>query len=206
MVLVKPDKIFMTSINNLIQSKISNQIYISAVKSNIQHENFGADSLSDIIVECKNCSNSNQTIVKLILNSTTSYFEADVRTMKTSLVLKEDILINQILSQKSFVKKLVPVKHTETPFLKMSELPFYKATRHLKKGSVLLPQQIAKINLVTYGAEVTCVLKNQGMHLETKGLARASGKHADIINLINPKTKKMFTGKVIGNNKVKVEL
>ena len=98
---------------------------------------------------------------------------------------------------------------TTTPskyFKKFDEIMFYKPTRILKKGSPLLKRDLIPIKLVRSFTPVKIILSNKGINLTGIAIAKKSGHFGEIIPLKNKKGKRILFGKVIGFNKVKIEI
>ncbi|MFW5887903.1 MAG: flagella basal body P-ring formation protein FlgA, partial [Bacteriovoracia bacterium] len=110
------------------------------------------------------------------------------------------------LSQQHFKKVPLMVEHPERYFIDSEKLNYYKNNRQLAKGKALQLNDVSPVPLVKAGVTTKIILKSNTLSLEGKGVARQSGYIDQDIELFHPKTRKPIFGKVIGTNKVIVEL
>lgn len=159
---------------------------------------------------CKNLGNKsiNMVIVDPIKSTNrTEWFNASLKVEAIALVSNADIQVTMDgLNPGVFEEKKVLTSKPENFFTNKSKLVFYKLTRPMQKGETLMFNHITPANLVQQGRAVTVVLSNTTMNLSGKALPLSNGKIGEIIQLRNPKSKKVMVGKVIDFNKVVIEL
>lgn len=79
-----------------------------------------------------------------------------------------------------------------------------RSTTVIHKGTVLTEKHFEKIPLVHKGSEVTVIVKNVGCEIRLTGIARTDGWLDQKIVIINPVSKKSFSGIVTGMGTVEV--
>lgn len=162
---------------------------------------------------CDFCKNLGEKSINMIVvdpiksSNRTEWFNASLKVETTALVSNADLQVNlEGLTPGVFVKKKVLTTKPENFFTNSSKLVFYKLTRPLQKGEPLMFNHITPANLVRQGRAATIVLNNSTMSLSGKAMPLANGKIGELIQLRNPKSKKVMVGKVIDFNKVVIEL
>ena len=150
----------------------------------------------------------NMIVVDPIKSSNhTEWFNASLKVEAVALVSNVDLQVGQEeLTPSAFVKKKVLTTKPENFFTNSNKLVFYKLTRPLQKGDSLKFNYLTPANLVRQGRAATIVLNNSSMSLSGKAMPLANGKIGELIQLRNPKSKKVMIGKVIDFNKVVIEL
>jgi len=159
---------------------------------------------------CKNLGDKsiNMVVVDPIASTNkTEWFNASLKVEATALVANTDIQVNMDgLAPSSFIEKKVLTSKPENFFTNANKLVFYKLTRPLQKGEVLMFNHITPANLVRQGRAATIVLSNSTMSLSGKAMPLSNGKIGEQIQLRNLKSKKVMLGKVVDFNKVVIEL
>ena len=99
--------------------------------------------------------------------------------------------------------------YTDTPsnyFFDVDKLSFYRLNKNFPQGKALETVDLAAKYLVKIGSSTGVTFNSGTLKLTTKAIAKKAGKFGEVIDLYNPTTKKNIVGKVIGFNKVAVEL
>ncbi|PIR77587.1 MAG: flagella basal body P-ring formation protein FlgA, partial [Candidatus Magasanikbacteria bacterium CG10_big_fil_rev_8_21_14_0_10_38_6] len=73
-------------------------------------------------------------------------------------------------------------------------------------GQPLTRNILTPKKLVNYGDTIEVIFEKYNMKINLQVMARQSGKLGDKISLFNPKSKKMFTGKIVDFKKVMVDI
>jgi flagella basal body P-ring formation protein FlgA len=84
--------------------------------------------------------------------------------------------------------------------------PQSRATQLLHKGDLLRADRIQPVPLVGKGEEVQVIARDKLLTIQLVGIAKADGWLGDEITLMNPVSKKIFKGQVIGEDFVEVKL
>jgi flagellar basal body P-ring formation protein FlgA len=78
--------------------------------------------------------------------------------------------------------------------------------RPMRANQPLKVADLVKPDLVQRDQNVTLVYQSAGLYLTTRGKALDSGTEGDIVNVINPQSKRTITGTVTGRGQVTVEI
>ncbi len=79
-----------------------------------------------------------------------------------------------------------------------------RTKRIINANSVMKKSMIEEIPSVLHNDVVTLVVISNNVSVETKGIARDDGKIGDEIKVMKTGTKELFTGKVIGKQRVEI--
>jgi len=203
---IEPRKIVILDIKSFLESHLSEDKKILAVKTHSLHDDIATNFLNDLSFTCKGCSTENQATAKISSENTSQSFHLEIGTLQKVLVSQSDVRAHKKLDKRMFHYKILPMKNNIIPFNKLDELEFYRLARSLKAGKPLVQKNVIKNNIIKYGDHVTCFYKNNGISLKSQAIAKTNGQIDDSISLMHPKTKKTFNAKVIGINKVQVEI
>ncbi|MCL6588906.1 MAG: flagellar basal body P-ring formation chaperone FlgA [Firmicutes bacterium] len=89
----------------------------------------------------------------------------------------------------------------------LGEIPVgARATQIIHRGDPLRADQIQPVPLVGKGEEVSVIARDGQLTVQLTGIAKADGWLGDEIYLMNPASKKLFKGRVIGEDFVEVKL
>lgn len=125
---------------------------------------------------------------------------------KTQVASQDINSSNQDLSSNMFeLQNYCSILEVEQYPLSSESMAFYRLTRSLKKGEPLTMKTLQKKNIVNFQQIVDFDYQTAGISLSGKALAKENGKINDFIKLENIDTKKIFSAKVIGFNKVALE-
>ncbi|HEX3044225.1 MAG TPA: flagellar basal body P-ring formation chaperone FlgA [Bacillota bacterium] len=84
--------------------------------------------------------------------------------------------------------------------------PEHRSTQPLHQGDLLRADRIQPVPLVCKDEEIRVILKDEKLTIQLMGIAKADGWLGDEIMLMNPTSKKIFKGQVIGEDLVEVKL
>jgi flagella basal body P-ring formation protein FlgA len=79
-----------------------------------------------------------------------------------------------------------------------------RSTTRIRKGEILLEKQFEMAPLVNKDSTVTVLIRNTDFEIKLTGIARTDGWLDQKIIIMNPVSKKSFTGRVIGIDTVEV--
>ncbi|MFS8182400.1 flagellar basal body P-ring formation chaperone FlgA [Pseudovibrio denitrificans] len=85
-------------------------------------------------------------------------------------------------------------------FLAAADLIGMEVRRNMRSGSTITPRDVSTPVLVKRGAKVTVLYKIPGMNISTQGKAKSEGGKNDLIEIVNPTSKKTILAEVIGKN------
>ncbi|MGA7803740.1 flagellar basal body P-ring formation chaperone FlgA, partial [Bradyrhizobium sp.] len=87
------------------------------------------------------------------------------------------------------------------------EMAVGKQMRHpMRAGQALRVADLAKPDLVQRDQEVAVIYQNAGLYLTTRGKALDSGTEGDVVNVLNPQSKRTLTGTVTGRAQVTIQI
>jgi flagellar basal body P-ring formation protein FlgA len=79
--------------------------------------------------------------------------------------------------------------------------------RHpMRSGQPLKAADLVKPDLVQRDQEVTVIYQSAGLYLTTRGKALDSGAEGDLVNVLNPQTKRTLSGTVSGRAQVTIQI
>jgi flagella basal body P-ring formation protein FlgA len=201
---VTPKSIKIDLAKSLMQSLVSEEQKFSEVKK----DNYYSENEITWSISCKSCNSKlGSVLVKLESPQKTFYLNPKLLSSKKVLVLKEHInSLTETLNHHSVEEKFVFTDRPESFFEDREALKFYKTTRKLNEGHQIRKTDLRPLNLVKRNKLVNVLIQGSNLELKTQAISKQSGKYGDFINLKNTKTKKIFTGKVIDYNQVRVDL
>ncbi len=85
-------------------------------------------------------------------------------------------------------------------FLAAADLLGMEIRRNMRSGSTITRGDVNEPILVRRGAKVTVIYKIPGMNITTQGKARSDGSKNDLIEIVNPVSKKSILAEVIGRD------
>jgi flagella basal body P-ring formation protein FlgA len=87
------------------------------------------------------------------------------------------------------------------------ELAVGKQMRHpMRAGQALRTADLAKPDLVQRDQEVAVIYQSAGLYLTTRGKALESGTEGDLVNVLNPQSKRTLSGTVTGRAQVTIQI
>jgi len=204
----KPNKIKVISANDFIEENLSlKNIYVKDVHSLYGNASLNTNKKNSLKVVCSNCDSPGEKNVKLIHQSEQIWLSAEFLIKRRAFSLKSDISPFKDLLGKSLVEEVsILDAGNDQLFSDYENIKFYRANKNLRKGQVLKQNDLSPKTLVQYNQNVEVTIRGDKVALKSQALSRQSGKLGDVINLYNPKTKKMIKAKVIDFNKVLIEL
>lgn len=215
-VLITPDRIEITGIDSLIERQLAKEGFAQQKVLNF-HTSYpesavGFNQLDQVSIECNDCNNSStklfhlsiqngiETIKKFKVHTTTGH---KIIVLKAKTALKPD---NAPANSASFEKIETFVSSPEDYATEEIDLLYYKINTALKPGTFLQKKHLSKIFLAQTGREVEIYLNHDGFLLQTKGIALQNGAINDFIRVKNTDSKRTLQAKIIGENKVRIDL
>lgn len=163
-------------------------------------------------ISCSSCLyGSQQTLNVAIIGfdgSKKNFFaRADFRKMVKAYRLNSPLPSFSSLDKASLLNEeyIESIPHTDL-ITDMDSLKFYKTNKPLRTGEILKRADLNAINLVKAGLKTDVILENEMVRIKTSGISRSNGTIGDLVEVFHPQKNKKYQGKVIGVNKVLVEL
>lgn len=131
-----------------------------------------------------------------------------IRAYKKVYAAKHNIERDEIITPEKVTLKLVDVANSTRTFLTDNELKKgVSALKVFQTGEVINSRFTKCIPDVERNAVVKVIVTSKNsITITTEAVALSGGNIGDTINLQNKKMKKIFTGKIIGENKVLVQI
>ena len=188
------------------QLELSNTM-VKDVRSLYGNASYNTNNIETLRVTCSQCSSPGEKNLKLITSDKQIWLSANLLIKRNALILNSDITPFQGALSKSIVsEKPVLDMGNDQLFSDYENIRFYKVNKSLLKGNVLKQFDLVPKTLVKFNQNVEVIVKGSKVALKSRAISRESGRYGQLINLYNPKTKKVIKAKVIDFNKVMVEL
>ena len=139
------------------------------------------------------------------LKTASSIVSVKVNLYKILLVAMRDFNRKENLNLAEFETQLIDVtKLNGTPVGTEFLLTDYRAKSFIKKGEILLEENLEKIPLISAGDKVNAEVKTGSVVVSTELFARQHGSKGDLIELVSSNNK-IIKARIIDANKVIVE-
>jgi flagella basal body P-ring formation protein FlgA len=210
---LKPANIRIRSLEEIIQNRLtlSDEKKIELIQQQFSPEFYKLESDEFIEAYCSDCNGEGLKNLKLVKTDGTKretvWVKAKILTAVKTFVSKQNVQLNfQAVNTNVFDYKTIYVSNPSEVFTNKNLFQFYRLNKSITKGHIVKTSDLTPVQLVRYGNPVKVTVKNKSLRMNLMANPLASGKLGDVIRLKNRKSKKIFFGKVIGINKVKVEL
>lgn len=209
-----PASIQISKISSKLKGYFKNDLDFKKVKSMDGKKLIKVSQGEKINFKCNKCEETGNTSLAMILTDAISgesrryNFSANISKSFNALVAKNDLSPFQNLGDlaEQFELGRVSDNASSNYFKNKEKLKYYKLNKSIKRGASLKFSDLSPKTLVRAGSTINVKLSAKTLMISTKAQAQKSGKFGDVIELRNPKTKKIITGKVQGPNMVVVEL
>ena len=160
-----------------------------------------------ISAECAQCSNPGERNIKLKVDKQSLWLSADLKVKRSGYRLVKEVSPFTRDFGPEYVEPALSLDDGKAAMFKdLERLRFFKPNKPLAKGQTLKQSDLVPRTLVKFNQGVEVLVQGKNISLKTKGVSRQNGKHGDTITLVNAKTGKKMTGRVIDFNTVAVEL
>lgn len=184
-----------------------NNTLVKDVRSLYGNASYNTESIETLRVTCSQCNSPGEKNLKLITSKKQIWLSANFLIKRNALILNSDITPFQGSLSKAIVsEKPVLDLGNDQLFNDYENIRFYKVNKSLLKGNILKQFDLVPKTLVKFNQNVEVIVKGSKVALKSRAISRESGRYGQLINLYNPKTKKVIKAKVIDFNKVMVEL
>ena len=206
-VTIRPKKITITALAQLIEKKLGGKTALSNLSSLHSKSFFYSKEKPKIQVMCKSCDSPGTKNIKFIFNSRTYWLNATVKRKVVAYVADQNLSYQTPLLKAEDLKKTSIHTLIKAPlFSDIENIKFYRPTRNISAGEILKMNDLRPKNIIKRGQKIKVLIKNKRLKVETIAKALKNGKFGDYIEIINPKSKKTNLAKVIDYNKVLIEL
>ena len=132
----------------------------------------------------------------------TADFTKMVKAYRTITYLNSFSDVNPSVLKEEYVEA---IPHTDL-VNEVNNLSFYKTNKPIKNGELLRLSDLNAVSLVKAGLKTDVILENQVVRIKTSGISRNNGAIGELVEVYHAQKNKKYQGKVIGVNKVLVEL
>jgi flagella basal body P-ring formation protein FlgA len=172
-------------------------------------KNFSSDEMVNVDFSRNIILGKGKAIIPVVATkgkkTSSSIVSVKINLYKKLLVAIRDFDRKERLNQLQFETRLIEVTKlngtsVRTDFL----LNNYRAKSFIKKGEILLEEEIEKIPLINIGDKVNAEVKNGNVTVTTEAFARQHGSKGDLIEVV-PSNNKIIKARIVDADKVIVE-
>lgn len=206
---VSPAIIYKSTLESFLNTKLKSEINTKYLVDKVigsSHTNLLFDSEPQkISVTLKR--NNAQVLISMIADKL--YHISATQLVKTGyLKAKRDLdpFISDLdKNDFEYVVDFIPLTQ-KSLYTDYEQVRFFKPAKKILKGAPLYNHELTKKVIIHAGSPITAQILSGSIKLEITARSQTRGKIGDIINIINPKSKKRIQAKVIDTNKVLVQL
>ena len=129
-----------------------------------------------------------------------------LQQLQKVLVAQTDIAPQESLNPKMFTSREQAVDQPGRYFTNVEQLSFFKANKALAKNTILKQQDVSAETLVKPQIPAAAIIQQGHLTIKNMAYPRTAGKWGDLVTLEVGQDKKLIQGKVIGHQKVLVQL
>jgi len=210
---IKPESIRVRRLEDIVHNRLnlSNDQKVELIQQDFSSQFYKLNNDEFLEVYCEDCNNGKINNFKIVKSNgttkETTWVKGKVLTAVKSFIAKKNInLTFQPLNKADFEFKTIYVASPERVFTTNHSLSFFRLNKTIRKGHTLESADLTPVPLVQYGTPVSVQLNKDNLNMKLMANPLATGKLGDTVRLKNRNSNKIFFGKVIGINKVKVEL
>lgn len=205
---IAPKNFTVNTIKGLIEDSIKDgDVIVKNITSLLPQSSINLSATDTISIDCKKCEKPGQKNIMAQINNKKVWLTALIHKKRTAYTLSRNLLnLNQKLDESFFKKIMIADNGNTLLFDDIKNVKFYKPTKLLRAGDIVKKYDLRSRVLVKFGQKVQINIFKNDIRLATKAIARKNGHIGDVIDLINAKSKKVISAKVVDFNKVEVEL
>ena len=130
-----------------------------------------------------------------------------IKAYQNVYVAKYNIEKNETITEEKVTKKAIDIANNTHQFLTENELKKgVSAMKNIAADEVLISKFTRYVPDVEKNSIVKVIVSNDSITVTTEATALSSGNIGDRINLQNKELKKVYSGRIIGENKVLVKI
>ncbi len=207
-VIFTPQIISVQSLREIITSQYAEDgLIVDKVSTLMGRSTLSLKRGEAINLECNNCNAVGNKNIKLNVRGKVHWVSAQFYKQQKAFKLNKSLnSMTPIITRSDFKEVQAIQKNGVKYFQDIGNIQFYKLNKHLSAGDIIKVNDVYPKTLITYGQRVKLTITNNLIKLKSIGVARKSGKIGDFIEIQNPKSKKVFLGKITNYNEAFVEL
>ena len=205
---LSPKNLTVKSLKSVLEEKFSASTKsISSIKSLYGKSSLTLDENESIQISCASCKTTGEKNIKIISQKGTTWISAIFLVSSEAYRVRKSLnRISPLLLSSDFERINTSDRGRTQYFTDIENIQFYKLNKDLREGDLVKSHDLSPKRLINFGQKVKLTIKNNFINLKTIGIAKKSGKIGDFIEIQNPKTKKIFLGKITDFNKAVVDL
>lgn len=138
-------------------------------------------------------------------NQSVLYVPVQIKLMTDMLSASRRIMPGEVITEKDVViQKFDKYQVYDDYFQEISQVNGLVAGRLIPPGSILLKKSITKALFIKKNQHVTLILKEGPIEVSMSGIAQMDGYLNDTIKIVNPSSKKIVDGTIVGPGKVEI--
>ena len=172
---------------------------------------YGTDERLQIV--CRHCEKPGKKVLEIVFHNVLSgkkrilWGETHIAIRTRALVALRTLVAGSLLSPSDFKEQFSYVMSEHESFVTNGKnLAFYKVNKTVQEGTVLKHSDMSSVHLVGAGKPVKTIIKKGGMKLTGVGIPVRSGRLGESVQVKGMDGKRFVIGKIVGFNKVEVEL
>ncbi len=135
----------------------------------------------------------------------TETFPVEIRLYKDVLVAQRDIPAGETVSETDIALEERDITDMrKVPLLQPVQVIGYATVRDVPAGTVIIQRNLKSIPAIKRGASVVMVAEGASFRLTAPGVAQQNGGMNETIRVLNPGSKKIIYGTVIGKDVVRI--
>lgn len=138
-------------------------------------------------------------------NQPTLYVPVQIKLMTEMISAARRILPGEVITEKDvYIKKFDKYQTYDDYFQEVAQVNGLVAARLISPGAIILKKSITKALYVKKNQPITLVIKTGSIEVSMSGIALMDGYLSDAIKIMNPSSKKVVDGTIIGPGKVAI--
>lgn len=131
-----------------------------------------------------------------------------IKVLQKVLVANTTIMPGQEIAKGDVGQKRMALEtmYGQVPLTNMASLDGAQATRQIQPGTVLTSSMFRIPPLITMGSQVAVMVHSGDLTVITTGEAKSNGALGETIRVMNPDTKREYTARVVGPNRVELKM
>ncbi|MBN2809590.1 MAG: flagellar basal body P-ring formation protein FlgA [Deltaproteobacteria bacterium] len=133
------------------------------------------------------------------------WFKVKVNGKERVLLAKRDLVRGEPVQSSDFISSLVNCQDlSQEAAASVEEGMIYQLTANLRAGTPLFSRWLQPFCLIKRGELVQVFLEQEGVRINTRGVAMGNGSLKEVITIKNPTTRKFYQAQVTGSGEVTV--
>ncbi len=208
LVTIDPAIIKVHTLNSIIEKKFSlNKFTVSNTKAIFSQASLNLSDKQKLGFDCKNCKEPGEKNINISYGTKTLWATSTFYQERKAYFSKDAIHYRTpLLRQTDFKERVISDRGRNNYFTDIEHIHFYKLNKNLKQNAPLKSNDLIPKKLISYGQKVKVIFKSSKIQLNSTAIAKKNGRWGDYIELVNSKSKKKITGRVVNFNTVVVDI